>query len=1091
MIRMLCSGCARPIQVEGHVADGRISCPHCRQVNLAPQVRGAAGSFHEDVTMPPGAPTDATATLPPVAALTNTPPATVPPGADGAGALPGTDHSPDGYAILAELGRGGMGVVYKARQTRLRRTVALKMILGGGHASGADLERFRTEAEAIARLQHPHIVQIHEVGEHDGLPFFSLEFCPGGSLDKKLAGTPLPAREAAALVEQLARGMQAAHDKGVIHRDLKPANVLLAEDGTPKVTDFGLAKKLDERGQTQTGSVMGTPSYMAPEQAGGKSRELGPACDIYALGAILYECLTGRPPFRAATPLDTVLQVVSDEPVPPRQLQSKMPRDLETICLKCLRKEPARRYATAADLADDLHRFQAGEAIRARPVGQLERAIKWVRRRPAVAALTVGLAATVLLLVVGGSGAAVWYANDRAGRKIEQAQRHVEEQRHELQRAEDQKRRELLRQQEQKHQEERNRMAVQAAVAQAKELQAKALWRQARNLLKQQLELLGAEADVPLRHEVQAALGHVAVAETLDRIRSNKMLVIDGKVNYASAPPAFAAAFLDLGLDFKAGEESALVARLAASPLRQELLAALDDWLIEEPDAQLRSRLCQVTAKLTGQAWRAELAGILGDKTKLQAVLTQVPADEMTPALLAGLCRQLHGRGGNGMALLESAVLRHPTDFWLLLELQNAYFHRDKKFSAQSIGVLYACLAVRPESVIAWTELGLALKDKGDREGAIAAYREAVRLDPSLTVAHLCLGAALYEKGDVEGAIASLQEAIHLNPKMSATHIVLGLALEAKGDLEGAISAYREAIGLGAKDAKTYNNLGIALRAKGDVEGALAAYQEALRLAPKVAVLHHNVGRALQDMGDVEGAIVAFRNAIRLDPKYAVAHRNLGIVLAAKNDVDGAIAAYKDAIRLDAKDAVAHNGLGLALRATGDLDGAIAAYKDAIRLNPKGAAAHMNLAMVFQQQQRFLDSVLYYQEAFAKDATLADNLQAGHRLAAARAAILAVAGKGKDAADLTTDERAGLRQLALDWLRADLAAWTKTLARSARSAEPVRLALTSWQRDTDLAGVRDDDQLAKLPHAERQTWQQFWADVDALLQLAAKTQQYK
>jgi eukaryotic-like serine/threonine-protein kinase len=305
-----------------------------------------------------------------------------------------------------------MGVVYKARQNKLRRTVALKMILGGGHASGADLERFRTEGEAIARLQHPHIVQIYEVGEHNGLPYFSLEFCGGGSLEKKLAGTPLPPREAAALVEKLAQAMQAAHDQHVIHRDLKPANVLLAEDGTPKITDFGLAKKLDEVGKTQTGSIMGTPSYMAPEQAGGKSKDLGPACDIYALGAVLYDCLTGRPPFRAATPLDTVMQVVSEEPVPPTQLNAKLPRDLETICLKCLQKEAAKRYSSAANLAQDLRRFLAGEPIEARPVSAAERAAKWVKRRPLVAAL----AAVILLLLVAGTAISTGFAIEAADR---------------------------------------------------------------------------------------------------------------------------------------------------------------------------------------------------------------------------------------------------------------------------------------------------------------------------------------------------------------------------------------------------------------------------------------------------------------------------------------------------------------------------------------------------------------------------------------------------------------------------------------------------------------------------------------------------
>jgi tetratricopeptide (TPR) repeat protein len=306
-----------------------------------------------------------------------------------------------GYEILGELGRGGMGVVYKARQIAIGRVVALKRILAGGHAGPGDLLRFQTEAEAIARLQHPNIVQVYEVGEHNGLPYFSLEFCAGGTLDIKLGGTPLPAAEAARLAETLARAVEAAHAKQVIHRDLKPANVLLLEDGTPKITDFGLAKKLDEQGQTQSGSILGTPSYMAPEQAGGKGREIGPLCDVYALGAILYESLTGRPPFKAATPVDTLLQVLSDEPVPPRRLQPKTPRDLETICLKCLQKDPKKRYPSAQALAEDLRRFGAGEPIRARAVTWWGRAAKWVRRRPAVAGLLLICGAALFALGVG------------------------------------------------------------------------------------------------------------------------------------------------------------------------------------------------------------------------------------------------------------------------------------------------------------------------------------------------------------------------------------------------------------------------------------------------------------------------------------------------------------------------------------------------------------------------------------------------------------------------------------------------------------------------------------------------------------------
>jgi predicted Ser/Thr protein kinase len=307
--------------------------------------------------------------------------------------------APAGYEILGELGRGAMGVVYKARQKGLDRLVAMKMILSGAHASEQQLARFRQEAEAVARAHHPNIVQIYEVGEHDGRPFFSLEFCPGGSLDHRLEGTPLPPKQAAELAETLARAVHAAHQAGVIHRDLKPANVLLAADGTLKIADFGLAKRLDgERALTQSGAIMGTPSYMAPEQASGRKGAVTASADVYALGAILYECLTGRPPFRAESSLDTLLDVLEKDPAQPRSLNSHVDRDLEAVCLKCLEKDPHRRYASAGELAEDLGRFRAGEPTRARPVGLSERAARGARRYWRAAALVLGgLGPTMLL----------------------------------------------------------------------------------------------------------------------------------------------------------------------------------------------------------------------------------------------------------------------------------------------------------------------------------------------------------------------------------------------------------------------------------------------------------------------------------------------------------------------------------------------------------------------------------------------------------------------------------------------------------------------------------------------------------------------
>jgi len=307
----------------------------------------------------------------------------------------------DGYEVLGELGRGGNGVVYRARRIGLKRLTALKVLRGGPAADPREAARLRGEAMALARIGHPNIIQIYEVGETGGRPFLALEFAPGGSLEARLRGGPQPARDAAALLETLARAIHAAHRAGVVHRDLKPANVLFAEDDTPKIADFGLAKRLNaDDAQTCTGDILGTPNYMAPEQARGRSAAAGPAADVYALGAILYEQLTGRPPFEGDTVWDTLEQVIGWDPPPPRQLAPKAPRDLETICLKCLHKDPMRRYGGADGLADDLAHFLAGRPILARPTPAWERTWKWIRRRPAATAgVALALTLTAALAV--------------------------------------------------------------------------------------------------------------------------------------------------------------------------------------------------------------------------------------------------------------------------------------------------------------------------------------------------------------------------------------------------------------------------------------------------------------------------------------------------------------------------------------------------------------------------------------------------------------------------------------------------------------------------------------------------------------------
>jgi tetratricopeptide (TPR) repeat protein/tRNA A-37 threonylcarbamoyl transferase component Bud32 len=721
-----------------------------------------------------------------------------------------------GHEILGELGRGGMGVVYKARQLKLNRLVALKMILAGGHTDIQDLKRFCREAEAVAALQHPHIVQIFEIGEQDGLPYFSLEYVEGGSLAKRLNGTPLPSRQAAALVETLARAMQAAHERGIVHRDLKPSNVLLTAEGTPKIADFGLAKRLDgHAGQTQTGSIVGTPSYMAPEQARGRSKEVGPATDVYALGAILYELLTGRPPFRAETPLETVLQVRSDEPLPPSRLQPKLPRDLETICLKCLRKEPARRYASARELAADLDRFLGQEPITARPVSVWERAWKWARRRPAVATL-LGL----LLVVVGGSLLALtglWRRAEQARAEAQQRSVDAEEQRDEARK--------------QKERAENSYRLARAALSDSLELQKDPRFRQG-PLEDVRRKLLHAEAtfyqqfvaqrgdDPTFQNERSGALARLGavtheLANTDEAIKYyEEARAIQGQLAHdhpseAAHRNALARYEEELGALYRATgrTQAAEAAHVRARELRQELLR--HDSAVPAYRQDLAAGLVSLGRLYVDANRHREAETIYGEALELLQQLTGEFPDVAVYQRDLGECHNrlgllysITGRAsqaetafGQARDLYQRLARRHPDD---------PAYQEDLAYTHHNFAYLYSTTSRFPQAEEAYRQAQDRLEELLRLHPLVTAYQR------NLASFYLNLGAFYSQAGRPPQALTATKKA--------------------REGLERLASQNPSVLGYQHDLAKCNNNLALLYSAAGQTPKAEAAFREAVKL---------------------------------------------------------------------------------------------------------------------------------------------------------------------------------------------------------------------------------------------------------------------
>jgi serine/threonine-protein kinase len=1054
-----------------------------------------------------------------------------------------------GYEVDDLLGRGGMGIVYKARDLGLNRFVALKMLLAGAYAGPPERARFQREAEAVASLRHANIVQIYHVGDHEGWPYFTMELLDGGNLAQAVAGTPQPARQAAALLTTLAEAVDVAHQAGMVHRDLKPANILLTADGTPKVADFGLARHFGgEQALTLSGARIGTPSYMAPEQVIGKVGTIGPAADIYALGALLYETLTGRPPFRGETATETERQVIGAEPVPPARLNPKVPRDLETICLKCLHKDPQRRYATAAALAEDLGRFQRDEPIAARPAGVPERIVRWVRRHPTESAM---LAASLLLAVmlIGGG---VWLV-------VQQARR---------------------------------RDAVAADLRDAASLKDSARWTEARAAL-DRADRLGETGSNHIRRQIGQARRDLDLAIELDTIRLRRVTRGELVFYRAQADRAYREAFPSARLGELHAEPKRVADMISASAVRGSLVTAMLDWAVCAPDKKLRSWLLEVVRHTDSDSdsdvWRKRVLdpATWENPPALSELVRTAPVGAQPVYLLLAIGERLKTTGENSVPFLKRVQQENPADFWANLILGNAMLQWAPQEAA---GYYRAALTSRPGAAVGYCAVGDALRLQKELGPAIDYYKKALRLDPGYSRAHSDLGLALQAQDRLDEAIDCYRKALQLDPDYAWAHHNLASALFVKGLRDEAFDHFQEVIRVDPMNPEVHNALACIMVPRRQGHEAQAAWRKALDTNPPEYAAwsgyaelclfigkddeYRRVRRELLDRFGatttpsvaepvgrtcllLPGTEAELKKSAALTDR-AVAHKGStpewiyryflfakglaeyrqGRLSSAISFMEGeaskvmgpsprlilAMAQYQQGQKVQARKTLATAVVGFDWNATlADWRSVWIAHilrreaEDLILPNlaaflrgeyqPQDNDERLALVGICQFQGRCHTAARLYADAFASDPALTQDLASACRTRAAlgdkqpvsrveelatecrypaaRCAAVAGCGLGQDGAEASAAERAQLRKLARDWLRDDLLVWAKAVNGGSRAARAhVRKLLSHWQIDPDLAGLRDQSALDVLPAGEREGAVALWKEAAAVLRRA-------
>jgi serine/threonine-protein kinase len=1013
------------------------------------------------------------------------------------------------YRVLGEIARGGMGLVLRAYDVTFGRPLAIKVLLQQEGSWRGVERRLLEEARITGQLQHPGIPPAHEVGRlTDGRPFFSMKLIEGRTLASLLAQRTTPHTDLPRFLkifEQIAQTLAYAHAQDVIHRDLKPANIMVGAFGEVQVMDWGLAKRLRDNGSveqaapippaapaepvtlaetpptadrttgappgeplavtlaatpqpdsdrlTQVGQVLGTPAFMSPEQARGAIDSLDERADVFGLGAILCVVLTGEPPYVGKSGSSVCRRAADADLGDAFARLEACGADIELteLCKACLNMDRAERPAHAGIVAQRITAYLASvqenlEQTRvARAAAEVQAKEERKRRR-----LTVSLAFAVVALVAGVAGVGLWHARNQASREAETRTRSAYLEREvaaALKEAED-RRQELHR-------------CLEDDRATAHFLSDPAQWQ----------GLLGSATAAHKRADVLAAgdrsmlspaLGerlatlasYLALDERdrqlaleLDQIRLEASGLVVGQVRPEPAAPRLARVFRDAGYDIGQDSPDAVAARLRASAIRLPLVAALDFWTLSTADDKLRGQLLQIARAADPDPWRDRFrqVDVAHNLNKLRTLAGEVDCARQTPQLLTALGQCLGEAGGDAASLFRRALIHHPRDFWLFFGLGLA-----SKDHPEQAGAFRAALAVRPDAAVAHFNLGVIQQGEHQVEEAIACYQKAIDLDPKYGGAYNNLGLLYEGQNRVDEAMACYRQAIDHNPIAVLPRLNLGSALQAQGKLLDAISYYEKALEIEPNNGAGLNNLGTARRLLHQLDEAVVCFQQAIKINPNHAMAWCNLGHALREQQKFKEALPAMRRGHELGSRQS----------------DWS---YPSAYWVEETERWIAWDEKLEALAVGSS-------------TPGSPNEQMELAeFCINQKKRYATAARFFASAFAEEPKLAEQLSGAHRYNAACAAALAANGEGKDAANLDEPQRRRWRAQALEWLKADLAAWATNFEKNPRSGASLVKTLHLWQDDPDLVSVRDGQALARLPAEEQRAWRQLWGRIAALL----------